>query len=223
MKGNEAYIEPTVENGNYRFRVKSADPGGISKAQSGTKLSRGANFQCLISGVPISGDYIKSEGEAGRMGVRLMAIVVDGARGRVYLAPNAAMEQIALQAKPQWKPHIEISGSTQYLGIKPYGMKQFSQLFTDRQLVALTTFADLFADVRKCVEEDSKGVDFGADDKLLDRGGRGGPAYADAIAVYLSLVASSLADRMSTICSWDAGGATWGTKTRNTFSRQAIK
>ncbi|MSR33006.1 MAG: hypothetical protein EXR99_16055, partial [Gemmataceae bacterium] len=76
------------------------------------------------------------------MGARLMAIVAEGVRGRVYLAPTPEMEAIASQAKPEWKPEVTISGSTQYLGVKPYGMDRFDQLFTDRQLVALTTFSD---------------------------------------------------------------------------------
>ena len=41
------------------------------------------------------------------MGARLMAIVAEGERGRVYLAPTPEMEAIALQAKPKWKPDAE--------------------------------------------------------------------------------------------------------------------
>ena len=40
------------------------------------------------------------------MGARLMAIVAEGDRGRVYLAPTPEMEAIALTAKPTWKPEI---------------------------------------------------------------------------------------------------------------------
>jgi putative DNA methylase len=223
MKGNEAYIEPSVEGRSYRFAVKVGKPKDVERTQRGTKLSRGANFECLMSGTPISGDYIKAEGKAGRLGVRMMAVVAEGERGRVYLSPTEAIEAIARQAKPQWTPDITISGSTQYLGIKPYGMDQFSQLFTDRQLLALTTFADVIENVRERVKKDALAAGIPGDPKLLADGGTGITAYAESIGVYLSLVASSLADRMSTICSWDAGGATWGTKTRNTFSRQAIQ
>jgi putative DNA methylase len=85
--GKESYVETIIEGSSYRFMVKVGKPKDAEAAKSGTKLSRGANFQCLMSGAPIAGDYIKNEGKAGRMGARLMAIVVEGERERVYLAP----------------------------------------------------------------------------------------------------------------------------------------
>ena len=78
-KGKEAYVEPVIEDRGYRFAVKVGTPSDAARA--GTKLSRGANFRCLMSGTPIAGDYIKSEGKAGRMSARLMAIVAEGDRG----------------------------------------------------------------------------------------------------------------------------------------------
>ena len=47
-------------------------------AKAGTKLSRGANFRCLMSDSPIAGDYIRAEGQAKQMGARLMAVVANG-------------------------------------------------------------------------------------------------------------------------------------------------
>jgi putative DNA methylase len=102
--GKEAYVEPVIENGGYRFTVKVGKPKDAEGAKNGTKLSRGANFQCLMSGTPVAPQYIKDEGKARRMGARLMAIVADGERGRVYLAPTPEHEAAALEAKPEWKP-----------------------------------------------------------------------------------------------------------------------
>ena len=87
--GKEAYVEPVIEDGGYRFTVKVGKPKDAEAAKNGTKLARGANFRCLMSGRPIAGDYIKAEGKAGRMGARLMAIVAEGERGRVYLVADA--------------------------------------------------------------------------------------------------------------------------------------
>ena len=105
-KGKEAYVEPLIEGRGYRFTVKVGAPANVGAAKAGTKLSRGANFRCLVSGTPMAGDYIKSEGKAGRMPARLMAIVAEGDRGRVYLAPTSEHEQTARTAIPEWQPEL---------------------------------------------------------------------------------------------------------------------
>jgi putative DNA methylase len=64
--GKEAYVEPLIENGGYRFAVKTGKPEDAEGATNGTKLSRGANFRCLMSGTPIPVDHIRAEGMAGR-------------------------------------------------------------------------------------------------------------------------------------------------------------
>ncbi len=220
MKGNEAYVEPVIVSGGYRFTVKVGAPNDAAATKAGTKLAR-ANFVCLMSGAPISGEYIKREGKSARMGTRLMAIVAEGNRGRVYLSPTPEHEETALRAKPEWKPEVAISGSTQYLGVKPYGMDRFDQIFTDRQLVALTTFADLVEEVGKHVKGEALGAGLPLGDPLA-AGDTGSASYAEAIGVYLAFVISGLAARLSTCCVWDAGGPTWGTKVNQTFGRQAI-
>ncbi len=102
--GKEAYVEPLIEGGGYRFTVRVGKPKDAEAIKKGTKLARGANFRCVMSGTPIAGDYIKTEGKAGRMGARLMAIVAEGKRGRVYLAPTPEHETAAQKAQPTWKP-----------------------------------------------------------------------------------------------------------------------
>ena len=196
--------------------MKVGKPKDADGAKNGTKLARGANFKCLMSGAPMAPQYIKGEGKAGRMGARLMAIVAEGVRGRVYLAPTPEMEAIASQAKPEWKPEVTISGSTQYLGVKPYGMDRFDQLFTDRQLVALTTFSDLVGEARVRVRRDALAAGLPADPKPLNDGGLG--ATADAVAVYLAFGVDRLANRSATICIWNRIGE----KVEQVFVRQAI-
>lgn len=218
--GKEAYVDPVVEDGGYRFTVKVGRPKDIEAAKNGTKLSRGANFQCLMSTTPISGDYIKAEGVAGRMGARMMAIVAEGNRGRVYLAPTPEIEALSMSAEPSWKPDVTISGSTQYLGVKPYGMHRFDQLFTDRQLVLLTTLSNLVQEARERVHSDA--LSAGRVDLAmpLHEGGIGAAAYGDAVATGLAFAISRSADRGSTICSWDSSPKMEAL--RNTFGRQAI-
>jgi putative DNA methylase len=214
----EAYLEPVIEGDEYRFTVKLGQPKRLEVAKNGTKLSRGANFQCLMSGTPISGDYIKSEGKAGRMGARLMAVVADSDRGRVYLPATADMEEVARSVKAQWKPEVMISGSTQYLGVKPYGMEQFGELFTNRQLLALTTLCDLVAEVRERVRSDAKVAGMADDGKSLASDGFGVEAYSDAVATYIALSISKVADYNCSLVPW----YTKEDRPGHLFSKQAI-
>src|SRR5690606_1122845 len=104
--GKDAYVQPVLEGDQYRFAVKVGTPP--ESAKEGTKAAgRGANFRCLLSDAPIGGDYIKAEGQAGRMGAKLMAIVTEGVRGRVYLEPTDEQESIAKKVTPTWKPDVE--------------------------------------------------------------------------------------------------------------------
>ena len=93
--GKEAYVEPVIEEGGYHFTVKAGTPP--EAASKGTTAGKRKAFHCLVSGVPVTYDYIRGEGQAGRMGARLMAIVAEGDRGRVYLAPTREHETLTAQ------------------------------------------------------------------------------------------------------------------------------
>jgi putative DNA methylase len=217
--GKEAYVEPVIENNGYRFAVKLGKPIDAQKAQNGTKLSRGANFECLMSKTPITGDYIKAEGKAGRMGARLMAIVAEGSRGRVYLSPTQEHETVAHNAQPEWKPEVTISGSTQYLGVKPYGMNSFDQLFTTRQLVALTTLSDLVQEARKRVQQDVIAAGLPSNTKSQYDEDTIANSYADAVTVCMSMCVSRQANRSATLNIWDQKGQ----NVQQVFGMQALR
>jgi putative DNA methylase len=216
--GKEAYVEPVVENGGYRFTVMMGRPSDAEAAKNGTKLSRGANFQCLMSTTPISGDYIKAEGTAGRMGARLMAIVAEGNRGRVYVAPTPEMEAIALTAEPTWKPETPLPDDPRNFWTPAYGLTTYGDLFTPRQLVALTTFSDLVHEAWQRVKADALAAGLGIN--VGSKGGSG--AYADAVGIYLSFAGSRMSDRHSSLCRWDPNPTGYAPKIANTFGRQAL-
>jgi adenine-specific DNA methylase/very-short-patch-repair endonuclease len=167
--GKEAYVEPVIAGDTYRFTVKVGKPQDPERAKRGTKLARGANFECLLSGMPITDAYIKAESMAGRMGARLLAIVAEGPRGRVYLPPIPEHEEIARQAQPAWRPDLPMNRETRDLvSGRGYGFFTWADLFTPRQLVALTTFADLVGEAMERVK-----VDYGnAPTPTLPRWGR---------------------------------------------------
>jgi putative DNA methylase len=209
--GKEAYIQPVIEEQDYHFDVKTGKP--TKESENGTKLSRGANFRCIMSNSPISPDYIKSEAQAGRLGQRLLAMVCQSGRKRIFLAPAKDFGKLSKGINASWSPDIEISGSTQYIGVRLYGMTRFSEMFTERQLVMLTTFCDLVSQARKQVEQDyisHHGEDWKSD---------GAREYADAVGTYLGACISKLTAYHCTLSVWRADLC----KSGRAFGRQAIQ
>ena len=216
-KGKEAYVDPVIEDKGYRFTVKVGKPQDPAVAD-GTKLSRGANFRCLMSGSPIESDYIKAEGQAKRMGARLMAIVAESDRGRVYLAATAEHEETAWQAVPEWRPGVEFFQQALGFRVGNYGMTKWGDLFTPRQLVALTTLADLVGEATKRIRRDAIVAGLTDDSTPLRDGGTGAKAYAEAVAVYLAFALSKQADLGNSLCAWEPIAQC----PRHLFGRQAI-
>ena len=217
-KGKEAYVEPVIEGRSYRFEVKAGKPEDADAAKRGTKLSRGANFRCLMSGTPMAGDYIKGEGCAKQMGARLMAIVAQGDRGRVYLKPTLGHEEIAKQAVPEWEPSQALPNDPRAIWCPLYGLTTFADLFTSRQLVALTTFSDLVRKAAQRVRRDAAAVGLADDEAPLREAGTGATAYAEAVALYLTFALSKASNINSSITSWMSDRGAF----RETFARQAI-
>ena len=214
-KGKEAYVEPVIEEGGYHFTVKAGSPP--EAASKGTTAGKRKAFHCLISDVPVTYEYIRSEGQAGRIGARLMAIVAEGDRGRVYLSPTQMQEAIARDGTPIWKPDLDLAGKCR-VNVSLYGLDTFADLFTDRQLVALNTFSDLVGEARERIRLDAVAVGLPDDVVPLREDGTGSTAYSEALGVYLAFAVNKVADYWSTICSWHNSGE----KIRNTFGRQAI-
>lgn len=216
--GKEAYVEPIIEGENYRFTVNAGKPKDPENAKSGTKVLRGGNFRCLLSDTPIPVAYIREQGIAGTMGARLMAIVAEGTRGRVYISPTGNHEAIAFNSKPNWKPETEINHNPRDIRTQLYGLTRYGDLFTSRQLVALTTFSDLVGGAIDKIRIDAIKAGLTDDPAALRDGGLGATAYAEAVAIYLGFAVDKCTDYWSNICSWHNSGE----KMRNTFGRQAI-
>lgn len=216
--GKEAYVFPMIENGNYRFTVKIGTPKDEKAAKHGTKLARGANFCCLMSGTPMEGDYIKAEGKAGRMSARLMAIVAGGERGRIYLSPSLEHEEIANAANPHWKSDLQLSEDKRAFWTPAYGVETYGDLFTPRQLVILTTLSDMLQEMREKVYRDACTGGLPEDDKPLCDGGAGAIAYAEAIETYLAFAVDRCCEFSNSCARWGASNQ----KVMNLFGRQAI-
>lgn len=210
-KSKQAWVEPLVKGNQYHFGVRA----GLGKPREGTVDRRGARCICCKTPVPL--DHVRAEGNDGRMSQRLMAIVAEGPKGRVYCPPDEGHVKTADSANPKWRPDGELQGKCR-VSVPLYGMNAFADLFTRRQLVALTTLSDLVMEAKERVLEDTPTAGMQDDGKGINDGGMGATAYADAVATYLGLSIDRMADRGSKICSWDATRD----NVRNTFARQAI-
>ncbi len=215
--GNEAYVQPVINGDRYTFSVHVGKPP--SGARAGTTAGKRAGFTCVISKVPISYDYIREEGQAGRIGQKLMAIVAEGPKGRIFLSPTEDHERIALEAKSERCPDLPLHGKTA-VNVPLYGMTNFGHLFTQRQLIALSTFSDLVMQARDLVMRDSEHGSISTTDQngIVSHGERS--VYANAVALYLGFVLSKSADYWSNACLWRSDPKNLGVG--HVFSRQAL-
>lgn len=205
--GKEVWIEPVVTGKTYRFAIRHGSPKDSSAVDQGTKLGRGANFKCVLSSTPIEPEYVRREAASGRMRSALLAVVVETRRGRVYLPATPVAEHLAVSVEPEWEPDGDMPDNPRWFSPPAYGMPRYADLFTKRQLVALTTFSGIIREVRSRILADAGGASTAADD-----------AYANAVVTFLAFCLSKLADWSSSICGFIPG---YG-KYRDTFARQAI-
>jgi putative DNA methylase len=204
-KGKEAWIEPIIDGDKYQFKVRVGMPDSLDTIKKGTKAAgRTSNFTCLLSNTPIDGKYIKAEGQAGRMGSKLMAIVAEGKSCRVYLSPDEHQETIAKSAVPTWRPEQTLVGKSADQ-VPLYGMRTYGDLFSNRQMYALESFTTIIDDVFKAAIEanDIK------EDKVI---------YQEAIRIYLHFCVGKLSIQSSVLSTWDCTRD----GVRSAFGRQAL-
>ena len=214
-KGKEAWVKPIPDGKRVRFEVQS---GKCPKEYESYKTGRGATFKCPCCGEVTLDEYVKQEGKNNRIGSQLMAIAAEGKRGRIYCSPNEEHILTAQVEKPQDGPAGMLPGNPRWFSPPAFGMDHYEDLFTPRQLTALTTFSALVAEAQQKAEADAVAAGMADDHLPLRNGGQGARAYGEAVGVYLAFVIDRLADRGSSICSWDSARE----GLRNTFGRQAI-
>ena len=210
-KGKEWHVEPVCEGGEVSFEVR---PGKTTR--KGTKTRQGAN--CIHCGEPFDIQYVQREASCGRMSEKLMAIVAEGLKGRIYISPTQQQADSAKCERPEGAPQQPLAYDPRNIWCVNYGLDTFDKLFTNRQLTALTTFSALVGEAQKRAEKDAVAAGLADDCVGLADGGTGARAYGEAIGVYLAFVVDKLTDYHSSICSWHSSGE----KMRNVFGRQAI-
>lgn len=218
-EGKETFVQPVIGKGSYHFTVKVGSP--TAEAKAGTKSARGANFRCLLSDSPIEPAYIKAEAMAGRMGQKLMAIVAEGTKGRVFLSPTVTQEQLAFSVDAKEAAvqiHVPLANDPRNLWCLKYGLDHFDMLFTARQLFALTTLSDLVGEATTRIRLDADKAGLGDDDRGIEDGGNGPRAYSEAVSIYLGIGVSRTTNTINNLAMWSQSRE----QSVNLFSRQAI-
>ena len=218
-EGKKAWAEPVLDKaspGGWRFDLKTGEltKADEDKLKLGTKAGKGQAFICILTGSAIERSYIQAEGKADRLGQRLMAIVAEARRARLYLPPTSAHSAVAVSAEalpvvddalstflsPPTPTRAMITGGV----CSAYGLRTYGHLFTARQIVALTSFSDLVGEARERVLADAQAAGFVETGQPIDADGNGAVAYADAVATYLAFACSRAANYSSSLCVWSS-------------------
>jgi putative DNA methylase len=215
-KGKEVYLRPIIEGKGYRFEICVTAPENPEEVKIGLSAGRWNAFKCLVSGVPITYEYIRQEGCAGRIGSRLLAAVVSTGRGRAYLSASQKIEESASIAHQGWAPDLDINYHPRDIKMQIYGITKYSQLFTPRQLVTLCTFSDLVAEARNAVEGDLRIMR-----DVRENAASQWPLaeYADSLSIYLGINVSKATRFLTSLSVWRADEG----KLSRSFGRQAIQ
>jgi putative DNA methylase len=204
------WIEAVVDRGSKTISYRVNEGGNVSE---GLISRQGA--VCLATGASIPFSYIRSEAQAGRMGYSLMAVVAEGGGKRVYSAASDA-DRFELPVDNSEVLSEKLPTAALGFRVQNYGMTSWRDLYSPRQLLALSTFSEILVEVRERINQDAVSL---VDDKTnLSDGGSGSTAYADAVITYLAFAIDKCSDYWSSICTWNSPGQ----KMRNTFGRQAI-
>ena len=218
-KGKEAWVRPIIV-------ADSGCPSGkrvefeIGHEAAGPSLEASKTRQgaiCVACGSAVSQDEIKTQGQAGGLGTVLMAVAAEGHRRRVYLAPSIEHVEAARVGRSDSGPDQELGYDPRNLWTPPYGLTRFSDLFTNRQLLALTMFSDLVMEARERVLRDSLAAGTPPGDRF-ESGGTDAEAYADAVSTYLAFTLCKLSDYCNSLAVWYPKED----RAKNLFARQAI-
>lgn len=216
-KGKEAFVVPEVCADRVTFSIGHDPKNAPSRDADGTVDRTGA--ACLSCGSAVDLKYVRAEGRAHRIGQQLIATVAEGRGRRIYLAPNPEQEQAALLPKPADAPVSDMPRQAPSFRVQAYGMTHHADLFTNRQLIALTTVSDLVGVARELILKDALAAGM-TEGGRLEVGGVDAVAYADAVATYLGFGVSKATDYQNALCGWRSDPKNEGIG--HLFARQAI-
>lgn len=215
-KGFEAWVEPVIEDGKISF---SMHQGPNTSDRVRPKVAQTAVFKCPVCGEITPDAYVKECGKKHQISSQLIAVVIEDKQKRLYLKPDSEQENAAKIVPPEIVPHGTLPNFPRRFSPPSFGLIDYADLFTNRQLVFITTMMELAGEAQIAIEKCAVEKGYSKDKTSFSQGGQGARAYSEAVRIVLTLTISKLLDRCSNLCSWDASG---GGSLRNVFSRAAM-
>ena len=212
-KGNEAWVEPIIDGDKVRFEVRK---GKCPSDKETMKQGRSAIFKCVFCGEVTTDEYTKSKGMSHEIGAQLMAIIAEGDKGRLFISPDDIHNNAANVEKPDEYPDGMMPDNPRWFSPPAFGMTNYADLFTNRQLTALTTLSELVGEAQIEAEKTALAMGMADDGISLADGGNGAKAYGEAIGVYLAFAVDRESNYSATLNGWS------GDFIIQVFGRQAL-
>ena len=210
------WAEPVVENGELRFEIHEGD---CPEDRESNKVGgSGARFRCPVCGEITTDEYIKKMGAAHALGAQMLAVVTNTGGKKGFLTPSEMQKAAAEVEMPEEIPAGSIPTNAHWFSPPGFGITEYADLFTPRQMLMLCTFSNLVRKAQDMAASGALAAGMSETGGSLEAGGTGAFAYGQAIGVYLAFVVDKMADYNSSMCSWRTAGG----NLRSTFGRQAI-
>jgi putative DNA methylase len=193
--GKKAWAEPIVD---HVAKAVSFEMRTGEGAPEGTKQRN--RSRCLFCGNILNDAAVRKQATTHGFGRVLLAVVAESPRGRIYLNDSHVIPLDVPRVDTPWVDQ-PLPDNPRWFSPPGYGLPLFRDLFTPRQLLALTTLSELVTEARR---------------ELIADGASS--AYGDAVATYLAMAVDKMADTNTVLCTWQVDPP----RLRATFGRQAL-
>ena len=186
-KGNQHWTRPILdqESRTIAFSVQDNDDGVPHNA-----TANGNGTTCVSCGATVPISYVREQARAGNMTETMTAVVAEGPQKRLFLSPTEEHIRVAHGNTPSWLPAGDLPSRARSISVQVYGFTKWRDLFTERQLTALSAFGDTLPEARQ---------------KMIHDGAS--PEYADALCTYLALAIGRSVNSSSSFARWQNTGA----------------
>lgn len=195
-KGKETYVQPIIDGLNIRYEVKRG-----KNAPEPPKTARGAKFKCIRCGELANPDHVRSEAQSGHFGAALMAVVAETKSGKLFISPDDKQLEASRKAHPDVPELGAMPTNPRWFSPPLYGITDYQQMFTDRQITTLNELCALLDAVQEQAEVDGCSNE-----------------YSQALRVYLAFVIDKIVAFSTSFGLWRSDHESF----ERIYGRQAI-